>query len=102
MMHVSPFMPMDIDYEWRFNSPGARLNVHIENHRKGEKLFDATLRLRRREITGASLARVLIQYPLMTFKVVWSIHWQALRLWLKRVPFIAHPEKHIQVKESKT
>ena len=78
------------------------MNVHIENHRKGEKLFDATLQLRRREITGASLARVLIQYPLMTFKVVWSIHWQALRLWLKRVPFIAHPEKHIQVKESKT
>lgn len=100
MMHVSPFMPMDIDYEWRFSAPGELLSVHIENHRQGEKLFDATLRLRRCEITGASLARVLIQYPLMTFRVIFSIHWQALRLWLKRVPVFDHPGKHIQVKES--
>jgi hypothetical protein len=101
-MHVSPFMPMDIDYDWRFNAPGAELNVHMENHRAGKKLFDATLVLEHREISGPALARVLIQYPLMTLKIIWSIHWQALKLWMKRVPFHDHPAKREQTGEGST
>lgn len=92
-MHVSPFMPMDIDYRWRLSQPGEVLGVHMENHRDGEKLFDATLRLERVELNARSLARVLSQYPLMTVKVIAAIHWQALRLWLKRVPLFDHPRK---------
>lgn len=92
-MHVSPFMPMDIDYDWRFREPGARLAVHMENFRGGRKLFDATLQLERREITPRSLALVLAAFPLMTLKVIAAIHWQALRLWLKRTPVYAHPGK---------
>ena len=92
-MHVSPFMPMDIDYDWRFSSPGDALSVHMQNLRAGAKLFDATLTLTRTEITGASLARVLVTYPLMTARVMVAIHWQALKLWLKRVPFLVHPDK---------
>jgi DUF1365 family protein len=92
-MHVSPFMPMNIDYDWRFGEPGDRLSVHMENHLDGGKHFDATLALERREISAASLARVLISYPLMTVKVMVAIHWQALRLWLRGVPFLVHPDK---------
>lgn len=91
--HVSPFMPMDMDYDWRFNQPGDRLAAHMENYRKGEKVFDATLDLERREISGASLARVLLTYPFMTLQVIVGIHWQALRLWLKSVPVFDHPDK---------
>ena len=65
-MHVSPFMPMDIDYDWRFSSPARKLSVHMENARKGRKIFDATLEFRLTEISAMSLARVLLIYPLMT------------------------------------
>ena len=90
--HVSPFMGMKQDYTWRFTAPGHRLLVHMDNWEKGDRLFDATLVLRRREIGAASLARVLLQYPFMTAKVIGAIHWQALRLWLKRCPVYPHPQ----------
>ena len=92
-MHVSPFMEMDVDYDWRFSPPAERLNVHMENSKRGNKLFDATLTFRRTEITSGSLARVLTFYPLMTARIMLAIHWQALRLWLKRVPVRDHPSK---------
>lgn len=91
--HVSPFMPMDIRYDWRFSQPGDRLSVHMANHRAGEKVFDATLSLRRVPISSYNLARVLVMYPLVTVKVVAGIYFEALRLWLKGTPFFPHPHK---------
>jgi uncharacterized protein len=91
--HVSPFMPMDMRYDWRFSAPAAGLHVHMENWRDGRPTFDATLSLKREPITGASLAHALVGFPLMTAQVITLIHWQALRLWLKRTPFFTHPDK---------
>lgn len=89
--HVSPFMDMDQSYAWAFREPGERLSVHMENHERGSKLFDATMTLERRAITGRALARCLAGWPLMTLKVVGAIHWEALKLWLKDVPVFTHP-----------
>src|SRR6187401_2403507 len=53
--HVSPFMPMEMNYDWRFGTPGERLAVHMQNFRDGARVFDATLDLSRREIGAGSL-----------------------------------------------
>jgi hypothetical protein len=91
--HVSPFIDMEIRYDWRFRQPGEELKVHMIDYAKGARLFDASLALRRTEITPASLTRVLIRYPLMTVKVVTLIYWQALRLKRKGAPLFTHPKK---------
>jgi len=91
VFHVSPFLPMDMDYEWNFDEPGRALHVHMRNERHGEHVFDATLSLHRSPLTAANLALVLVAYPLMTIKVVVMIHWQALKLLIKRTPFYPHP-----------
>ncbi len=92
-MHVSPFMPMDVEYIWALSEPADRLYVFMADYKEGERLFDATLRLRRKEISGVSLASVLMRHPFMTGKVIFSIYWQALRLWLKRTPVYEHPRR---------
>ena len=90
--HVSPFIDMDIHYDWRFREPQDALQVHMIDYQGGEKLFDASLALQRREISRSSLNRILIRYPVMTGKVMTMIYWQALRLVLKKTPFFAHPK----------
>ncbi len=96
-MHVSPFMPMDLSYDWCFGRPGDHLSVYMANLRKGEKFFNASIRLRRSEITGRTLARVLLVFPFMTAKVIGAIYWQAFKLWLKRCPYYPHPEKRQKI-----
>lgn len=91
--HVSPFMAMERRYDWRFTAPGGDLRVHMKAHREDACEFEATLAMQRRPLDGPALARVLCRYPLMTAQVVGAIHWQALRLWLKRVPIHDHPAK---------
>lgn len=96
-MHVSPFMPMDINYDWCFTTPAQRLTIYMANQHKGKRVFDASLVLNRTEIATGSLARILATYPFMTAKVMAAIHWQALRLWLKGCPVYEHPHKRQKI-----
>lgn len=101
--HVSPFNPMDMDYRWLFNEPGENVSVYMENKLQGDssinfnetrKHFDATLKLERKSFSQ-NLAKTLIQYPLITVKVVIGIYWQAFKLWLKKAPFYDHPDENV-------
>lgn len=92
-MHVSPFMSMNLEYDWIFTEPGEELVAHMNTVQEGKPFFDATLQLTRREWTSAEVRRVVLAYPFMTARVIGAIHWQALRLWLKRVPVFRHPAK---------
>jgi DUF1365 family protein len=91
-LHVSPFFGLDQTYEYAFSQPGEEVwsRIHVRDG-DGSRPLTAVLHARRRELTNASLARMLVRYPLMPVQVMALIHWQALRLWLKRVPFHHKP-----------
>jgi DUF1365 family protein len=91
-LHVSPFFGLDQSYEYAFSQPGdevwARIHVRDDD---GDRPLTAVLHVRRRELTNRSLAGLLLRFPLQPLQVIALIHWQALRLWLKRVPFHHKP-----------
>ncbi len=89
--HVSPFMPMDVQYHWCFSDPSHRLFVNMRNFQGAVQLFDATLSLRGEPVTPAALVRALCAYPFMTLRVITAIYCQALKLLLKRTPVYGHP-----------
>jgi len=103
--HVSPFNPMSQRYHWRVQEPRAdkpRCLVHIESRQQNEggvnsetqeKVFDATLSMKRIELNQRELSRVLRNTPIQTASVVIGIYWQALKLVLKKVPLHAHPDR---------
>ena len=96
-LHVSPLMSMDQTYAFRATEPGERLAVHIESRPKaggndGGKSFDATLSLRRRELSQPLLAGLLARYPAMSLQVVAKIFAQAARLKLKGARYFPHPQ----------
>jgi uncharacterized protein len=92
-LHVSPFMDMNLDYDWIFTPPGHRLVAHMNTIADGRPFFDATLQLEHRPWESRELRRVLAAYPFMTLRVIGAIHWEALKLWLKQVPVFTHPAK---------
>lgn len=91
-LHVSPFMGMDHRYVARAAAPRETLSVHIESHRAGARVFDATLALRRRELTRRSAASMNARYPLATVRVLGLIYGHAIGLKLAGVPVHRHPQ----------
>ena len=103
-MHVSPFMPMNRLYRWRGSMPSQALRYSLasavktaasdkDNFDGSSIQFDSGVVFKRLPITGFQLNRILVTYPLMTIKVIFAIYWQALLLWVKKVPFVPHPDK---------
>jgi DUF1365 family protein len=92
-LHVSPLMAMDQTYAFRASEPDERLSVQIESRPNdgAGKAFDATLSMRRRELSGPLLTWMLLRYPAMSLQVVAKIYAQTLRLKLKGAPYFPHP-----------
>ncbi|WP_435237731.1 DUF1365 domain-containing protein [Psychromonas sp. PT13] len=95
VFHVSPFMDLNMEYQWVIKKPADQLKLHIQNMHlsTGEKVFDASLTMQRMDFTNKNLRSCLASIPMMTLKTLWGIYWQALKLFIKGVPYVAHPQK---------
>ncbi|MEI7994294.1 MAG: DUF1365 domain-containing protein [Methylococcaceae bacterium] len=91
--HVSPFMPMEQYYRWQFSLQESNLTIHMQLQQDNECCFDATLQLKAKAMASAEMRNLPLRFPFLTLSVVIAIYWQALRLWLKGIPFYSHPEK---------
>jgi len=84
---VSPFNTLDMEYAWSSNKPDQHISININTRHTGKDILNATLNLQRKEITSTTLNTVIFKYPFHSAKVVLSIYWEALRIWLKGIPF---------------
>lgn len=94
-MHVSPFLPMGMTYDIRLGVPGERCTVSITVSRGDTVMLRAAMRLERRALSRATLAWTMVRHPLMTHRISLGIYREALALWRKGVPFLAHPDRRV-------
>ena len=91
VFHVSPFMAMDMRYDFRVHAPDDRLSLAIRSSDANGLMLVAALAARREELTDGALLRAFLRTPLLTMKVIGGIHWEALRLWIKGMRVHTHP-----------
>jgi DUF1365 family protein len=89
--YVSPFMDMDLRYDFRIAGPDERIAVAIAATGASGPVLNAVLAGTRQPLTDANLMRVFLAVPVVTLKVITAIHWQALRLWIKGVGLRQRP-----------
>jgi len=86
--YVSPFIDMDTNFDFDLNIPDEKLQIKIDDYDKaGKRFFISTLSGKRVALTDARLLLYFISFPLITLKVMGLIHWQAFKLWFKKLPF---------------
>ena len=93
IFHVSPFCDVAGYYEFRFSIDSSKIDIDI-NYYQDEKLLIATaIKGVKRRFNDKNLSKYFLNLPVMIFKVILLIHYHALRLWIKNVPYFKKPEK---------
>ena len=100
--YVSPFLPMNCRYSFKGCRPHERASFIINQADREGPLLTASLTGRRGPLSDANLLRCFLAFPLMTFKVIAGIHWEALRLWRKRIPVYRHVPAVLDADGAKT
>ncbi len=98
--YVSPFSELDLCFDFKLRLPETHLNITINDQKEGRVVLLTSLTGTRRPLTNGGLVVCALKYPLLTLRVIFLIHWHALRLWMKRVPWFrkaANPELQQQV-----
>src|SRR3954449_11231955 len=91
LFYVSPFIGMTMRYHFRVSPPDESVKLRILETDGGGPLLAATFSGRRRPLNTAQLLRAFVAFPLVTFKIMAAIHWEALRLWLKGARLVPRP-----------
>ena len=97
--HVSPFIEMDCTYFFRLLKPGKKISVIIDLNDKEGKILYASQDGVRSEMTNANFIKSYLKHPLMTFKIILAIHFEAFKLWSKGIKFI---KKTLKIKNNIT
>ncbi len=92
-LHVSPFMSMNYEYQFNLRFTKQTISIHMENQFNDRKDFDATLKLTALSQNANAFKNELRHDRLITYRIVVAIYWQALKLWMKKIPFRSHPKK---------
>ncbi|MEY4482582.1 MAG: hypothetical protein RL693_34 [Verrucomicrobiota bacterium] len=85
--YVSPFSDLDLLFDFKLCIPEEKLDIHIDDRNDGKPVLLSALTGERKPLTDARLLWFVVKYPFLTLRVIFLIHWHALRLWLKRIPF---------------
>jgi DUF1365 family protein len=95
--YVSPFIDHDTQFDFNLSIPAEKLNLRIDDYKDEKRFFISTLTGMRKEITNGRLIGYSLRFPFLTLRIIALIHWQALRLWLKKLPFHRKSEHaHLQ------
>ena len=97
--HVSPFIEMDCNYFFRILKPTEKISVIIDQYQSNEKILYASQDGIRRDFTSSELIRSYLKHPLMTFKIIIAIHFEAFKLWTKGIKYI---KKKLKIKNNIT
>jgi uncharacterized protein len=99
--YVSPFIDMDTWFDFDFSIPGEKLRIRIDDYdAEGHRFFISTLNGHRLPLTDANLLRSFFSIPFVTLKIIGLIHWEAFKLWRKKIPYhrkSAHPDQQRDV-----
>lgn len=90
--YVSPFIPHDIFFDFNLTVPNENLKIKIDDYKENDRVFITHLNGKRKELTNYNLVKYMVKYPFVTLKVIFAIHWQALKLIIKKVPYFKKEE----------
>lgn len=93
VFHVSPFYPMDLEYDWTFDFQKDKIEINMDTYKQGNRCFNAHLNLKRTELNKQVMTRLFFKYPCVTAKTMLAIYWQASKLFFKKATFYTHPKK---------